>query len=351
MFLDNKYTRIYYQIVTRAQHRTLDGYKEKHHIIPKSFGGSNTKENLVELTAREHFICHWLLVKMMINGVHRGKMSYALWMLSNGCTSKVHQRVKITGRKYELIRQHFASTEVTAETKAKRMTTRKIRGTKCSAETKEKLSKKFKGRDLGDEWRAKLRGRIVSDETKEKIRALNKAGIIGMKGPHTEETKKKIGDANRGKKHSPEFCEQLSKRMKGKKPSPLTIQKLRESNLGKKPSQETIDKRVATRKENAKDKPKFEHKEETKKKIGDSLRGKKQTKKKSLSAEHKANLSIAMKGKKKKPKPFDPIANKKISEALKGRPRSPETIAKIKETKRLKKLAAQNDVQKKKMDV
>lgn len=36
-------------------------YYEKHHIIPKWMGGSDKKENLVLLTAREHYLCHYLL--------------------------------------------------------------------------------------------------------------------------------------------------------------------------------------------------------------------------------------------------------------------------------------------------
>ena len=44
------------------ERRKGDGnYYESHHIIPKWMGGSNKKENLVLLTAREHYICHYLL--------------------------------------------------------------------------------------------------------------------------------------------------------------------------------------------------------------------------------------------------------------------------------------------------
>jgi 5-methylcytosine-specific restriction endonuclease McrA len=42
--------------------RKLIGYKEIHHILPKSLGGSNDKSNLVELTAREHYIVHMLIM-------------------------------------------------------------------------------------------------------------------------------------------------------------------------------------------------------------------------------------------------------------------------------------------------
>ena len=52
-------------------------YYEKHHIIPKSMGGDNSKENIVYLTGREHFIAHWLLWR-----IHRNrKMMYAFKMM------------------------------------------------------------------------------------------------------------------------------------------------------------------------------------------------------------------------------------------------------------------------------
>jgi hypothetical protein len=79
MYLQNKYTNWYYSIINNAQLRILsnDVYTEKHHIIPKSLGGSNLKNNLVRLTAREHFICHLLLTKITF-GEHRYKMLSAV---------------------------------------------------------------------------------------------------------------------------------------------------------------------------------------------------------------------------------------------------------------------------------
>lgn len=58
------YRKIYDDLITRAKFRSRGpGYYEKHHIVPRSEGGSDSKENLVVLTAREHFIAHWLLYK------------------------------------------------------------------------------------------------------------------------------------------------------------------------------------------------------------------------------------------------------------------------------------------------
>jgi hypothetical protein len=82
IFIDNKYTNWYNSIINKAKLRTIDGYTEKHHIIPSSLGGDNSKENIVSLTAREHFVCHLLLTKMT-TGNARYKMNFALHMLSN----------------------------------------------------------------------------------------------------------------------------------------------------------------------------------------------------------------------------------------------------------------------------
>ena len=59
------YELIYEQLVTRGQNRSvLEGYKERHHIIPKCMGGSDDPENLVDLTPEEHYLAHLLLVKI-----------------------------------------------------------------------------------------------------------------------------------------------------------------------------------------------------------------------------------------------------------------------------------------------
>ena len=61
------YLKIYENLVSRGKNRTLDGYNEKHHIIPKCVGGSDDMDNLVSLTPEEHYVAHQLLVK-----IHKG---------------------------------------------------------------------------------------------------------------------------------------------------------------------------------------------------------------------------------------------------------------------------------------
>jgi hypothetical protein len=62
------YHKLYNSIIQNRKQNPIEGYTETHHIIPRSLGGTNDKENLVDLTAREHFICHLLLTKMYKEG-------------------------------------------------------------------------------------------------------------------------------------------------------------------------------------------------------------------------------------------------------------------------------------------
>jgi hypothetical protein len=96
-----EYAKIYNQIVERAKNRVLEGYKEKHHIIPKCLGGSNDKNNLVELTAREHFLCHMLLCEIYPNNKN---LWYALFLMSINKNKKEHQKYKVSSREYERIK-------------------------------------------------------------------------------------------------------------------------------------------------------------------------------------------------------------------------------------------------------
>lgn len=58
------YDAHYERLIERARHRTLVGYRERHHVLPKCMSGGNERENIVELTGEEHYVAHQLLVKM-----------------------------------------------------------------------------------------------------------------------------------------------------------------------------------------------------------------------------------------------------------------------------------------------
>lgn len=166
MFLTNKYTKWYYNIIANANNRiVVDQYIEKHHILPKSLGGSNNNSNLVKLTGREHFICHVLLTKMT-SGLDKKKMLHAVWCFIR--SSKNQQRIKISSRQYEKIRKELSQT--LSETR-KGMNA----GRPVSVETRNKLSLASKGKPKTDITREKMklawtkRDRNVRLETRNKL--------------------------------------------------------------------------------------------------------------------------------------------------------------------------------------
>lgn len=92
----------------RRRRKMLGEYFETHHILPKSLCGTNDANNLVMLTGREHFICHWLLVKMYpIGSDARLKMVNALWMMMN--EGKDHRNGRyVNARAYEGLRSEWS---------------------------------------------------------------------------------------------------------------------------------------------------------------------------------------------------------------------------------------------------
>ena len=56
------YQKHYEQLIAKHGSRDKpDGYSERHHILPKSMGGSDEASNLVYLSAKAHFVAHHLL--------------------------------------------------------------------------------------------------------------------------------------------------------------------------------------------------------------------------------------------------------------------------------------------------
>lgn len=88
MFICNKYYTWYMNIIHNAKLRNIG--EENHHIIPKSFGGANNKENLVKLNLREHFICHILLTKCVASE-YKNKMVKAAYLMS--CSRTINSRI------------------------------------------------------------------------------------------------------------------------------------------------------------------------------------------------------------------------------------------------------------------
>lgn len=108
------YQRVYNGLVERAksQNRSKkDSYYESHHIIPKCMGGSNKADNLVLLTAREHYICHALLFRA--NPTSR-KLAHAFYLMCNfsrdgkrdyKVSSRLYEDAKLIYAQYRKVKQ------------------------------------------------------------------------------------------------------------------------------------------------------------------------------------------------------------------------------------------------------
>lgn len=147
------YQRIYNSLIARAVDRIdLNGYKEIHHIKPRSMGGTDDKWNLVKLTAREHFVAHMCLA-LIYGGIQWSPV--AQFKRGNGY---------VNGRLYAI--------------------------------AKEKIAHNMKGNTRGIGNKSRL-GHSLDESTKRKmsISHMGSPKTIGMTGKfHSDETRKKMRD-------------------------------------------------------------------------------------------------------------------------------------------------------------
>lgn len=88
------YEQTYNRLIERARKRTISGYFESHHIVPKCIGGTNDPTNLVNLTAREHYIAHQLLVKIYPNSVGIARAAFLMSHMSGVVSNKRYERLR-----------------------------------------------------------------------------------------------------------------------------------------------------------------------------------------------------------------------------------------------------------------
>lgn len=209
--------RTYEQLMERARGRSLPrgSYFESHHIVPRSLGGSDERENIVKLTAREHYIAHWLLYRITPRP-NKSKMACA-W--ARMCTnvdglivsSKEYERAKIARQK--LMKERTVSPE-----------------------TRQQISNTLKGRSPAN------KGVPASPEQRRKNGEKKKGNTYNRGRKHTEQSRANMSRAqvghvpwNKGKKigSRPEINERKRKWMKGHFVSDETRTKLSVANTGK----------------------------------------------------------------------------------------------------------------------
>jgi hypothetical protein len=212
------YEKIYNDIISKARaedRKKVKGgiYYEAHHIIPKCLGGEGRSydilhPNIILLTAKEHYMAHRLLVLIYPN--HKG-LYYAMRMMINGCSFSKKRYIP-SGRIYAKLKEDINKIPCSEEARMKMSEFQKNRPP-LSEETRKRQSISAKNRPL--------RG-PMSDDQKKKISAANKGRIMS---PKSEETRMKMSKSragripwNKGKLMSEETKMKMSESQTGRIP-------------------------------------------------------------------------------------------------------------------------------------
>ena len=177
----------YLNFIEVLKHQKITGYSEVHHIVPKSLGGSDNASNLIKLTARQHYVAHWMLWKA-IGGV----AGRSFFMMSN-----FGKYGKVNSKAYEKAREDY------------------------SKQVSEQLTGKPSQNPFSQECREKMRlAKLGKKLTPEHIQNVV-ATRIGI--PLSEAHKAKISQVKSG----------ISTRGSGWKHDMATLEKMSESNRNK----------------------------------------------------------------------------------------------------------------------
>ena len=177
------YLKIYNQLIDRGQKRQLGhnkkslvsliGYIEKHHIVPRCRGGDNNKDNLVFLTAREHYIAHRLLVNIYPNtiGLLAAVMFFCEYGNSKGYATVRKQLSEIKKGKVAWNKGKEFSPETCAKMAngSRKGKNHPQFGTHRSEETIEKIRSKQKGKVVSAESTAKWKASYDPEKHGKKV--------------------------------------------------------------------------------------------------------------------------------------------------------------------------------------
>jgi hypothetical protein len=206
-------------------------YYEDHHIIMTSMNGTDDKNNRLLLTAKEHYIAHYLLWKIYRNN----QTAYAFFYM---CIDANKTDLKISSRVYEEIRIECAKissntlksqwTDPEKRIKLSVANSIKNKGRKHSDESRKNMSEAHKGIKQSQESinkkNLKLTGQKRSNETKQLLSEKNKGRKI------SDETKKRQSISANNRMISEETKLEMSKKMSISKSKPRKQYKLISSN-------------------------------------------------------------------------------------------------------------------------
>lgn len=162
-----------------------------HHIIPKFMGGSNTAENIIILSYKDHFDAHLILAECFSENTveYKGNI-YAANHIKRWLDSPVDLKEKLS--------KAMKGRVTTPESIEKMKNTKIKNGTnKHSEKTKLKMSQIRKGSNVGS--KNSMYGKEVSESTRLKISKANTGSDNGMFGKnHKEESLQKMSNNRKG---------------------------------------------------------------------------------------------------------------------------------------------------------
>jgi hypothetical protein len=215
----NKYERAYQIIISNGSTTKQPGY-ERHHIVPESLGGTDDASNLVYISARVHFVCHWLLTKIYPTGEEHWKMLNALRMMRAENPNQKRYKTKITSRVYAKLKEEYS----VLQSQRMKGSGNGFYGKRHTDDAKQRISEANTGRiqplHEKEKQRAKMTGRTreaFSEEWLENLSKNHRSKQPGFDGSLSEETKKKIGDRIRGTKQSEETKQKKADAIRGLK--------------------------------------------------------------------------------------------------------------------------------------
>lgn len=156
MIKNKFYFKRYMKFIDSCSKTKHFGYTEKHHIIPKSLGGTDDPNNIIILSGRQHFLAHWMLWKAYQND----KTTFAFWAMKMNSkrefrlSSKTYELLKEQHSKFQSIRMSLDNPMHNPEAKEK-LRNSKL-GTIASDKTKLKMSNIRRGVKKSSDTRTKM---------------------------------------------------------------------------------------------------------------------------------------------------------------------------------------------------
>lgn len=198
MFIQNKYYRWYQAIIERDD---LDGYRERHHKMPRAFGGNDSKSNIVLLSARRHFLAHWLLTKCT-EGENLRSMLWAFACMSRNpsgdrnLSAWQYARARAAYQQAALGRSSNFKGRTHSPESRNKMSLSRI-GRKHSDQHKANIAKGLQGKKCG--WPIG-RPRAMTDKQREEYSARMRGNKFRLGSSPSADTRAKLSAASKGNK-------------------------------------------------------------------------------------------------------------------------------------------------------